>query len=313
MAQCLHAIYRSTVKHIPYSIKHRVNIIRIRGWHGATQLYNRILLPTHPVRSRFIPQLSWWYQLNIQRKEPVLIYQMGKVGSSSIHWSLKVAGYFATHLHSLDVEWLLPYFSPGVQTTIKKELAPNWHWLRRNIIQPQKKTRIIALSRDPVAINLANFFHNLDLNTGTQNAHDNLTVSEIHETYLENQEPLYAYMFRWFDEEYKQHLGIDVFQHAFDRETGFSRINRGPYEVLILKLEMSDSEKTRIIADFLGIDQFELVSRNVAADKLYAATYSDFKKQVKIPGKVLDWVYSSPLATHFYTPEEIGKFRAIWE
>jgi hypothetical protein len=63
---------------------------------------------------------------------------------------------------------------------------------------------------------------------------------------------------------------------------------------------------------FLGFDRFSLESANVAEDKVLAQLYREFKQAIVIPDAYFEKMYSSRLARHFYSAEEIDEFRDRW-
>jgi len=81
-----------------------------------------------------------------------------------------------------------------------------------------------------------------------------------------------------------------------------------------MKLEIDDSIKTQAINDLLGIEDFQLDTRfNVGSEKGYAEVYKAFKQKLEYPQESIIMYCESRLMQHFYTPEEIARFRARWE
>ena len=52
--------------------------------------------------------------------------------------------------------------------------------------------------------------------------------------------------------------------------------------------------------------------KNVGAEKTYGDLYDDFVAALWPPTDVIDRAYSSRLVQHFYSPEEIARFREFW-
>ena len=84
-------------------------------------------------------------------------------------------------------------------------------------------------------------------------------------------------------------------------------------DLLILRLESTDAEKERAIANFMSYTNFTLHSTNVTTESNAASAYKAFKKTVKIPEDVLDKAYSAKITRYFYTDEEISAMRHKWE
>ena len=81
--------------------------------------------------------------------DPVLVYQPGKVGSSSIYKSIKKIGLDVIHLHRLGYN----------ETFLGKEIKDSYiHIL--NEIRNKKRIRIITGVREPIARDISSFMHN---------------------------------------------------------------------------------------------------------------------------------------------------------
>lgn len=116
----------------------------------------------------------------------------------------------------------------------------------------------------------------------------------------------------WFNIRYSPFLGIDVYEYPFPKEQGYLIINKDNLDLLILKLETSDSVKEKAIANFLGLEEFKLVKTNVGEDKNYRDMYIEFKQNIKLPLSYAEDMCSSKYFNHFYTEEEIKKVYSRW-
>src|SRR4051812_540398 len=113
-----------------------------------------------------------------EASSPVLVYQMGKVGSSSITGALsRIPGLEVHQVHRLNVSniervqeahrrrgWPLP---PGDEQGLQ---------VIEKYIRPRVPLRIVTLVRDPIARNISYFFQNLDKICNTPSAHSELSV-----------------------------------------------------------------------------------------------------------------------------------------
>jgi hypothetical protein len=257
--------------------------------------------------------LEYEINLRIRKRTPIIIFQVSKVGSSSIHRSLQLAGFSPFHHHTLSPEAI----RQGMQI-----IDPNdrrYHlrlrtglWLYHHVIESGRPVKIITMTRDPIATMVSAYFQTLDRHTGIRNAHEQFTMEELRQRfsdqYVDN-----TIWHDWYDREFKLATGIDIYAYPFDPVVGYGRIQERHYDVLLLRLETPDEVKEKAIAEFLDLPAFKLDRTNVAQDKSYADAYREFKQKVKIPKKILDLNYESKHTRYFYTPEEITRFRARWE
>lgn len=257
------------------------------------------------------------FKLYATNQTPILIYQMGKVGSSSVYKSLgKKAILPLFHIH-----FLLKradnrrFYNSKVNENLKLKWASEYQarrneFLYNKIIVPKKQVKIISLTREPIGRNISAFFQNFERETGKNYEKSNFTLQEIMDIFINfypHLEPL-----DWFDNQFKLYLGIDIYEHPFPKEQGFLRIKKDNVDLLILKLETSDGVKEKAIAEFLGLKEFKLVRSNVGEDKNYADTYKEFKQNLKLPLSYVEEMCSSKYFNHFYTEEEIKKVYSRW-
>jgi hypothetical protein len=137
-------------------------------------------------------------------------------------------------------------------------------------------------------------------------------LKDIRQTFLEkfheHQMPL-----TWFDEEIKKVFGIDVFsadvsvlqEHAF-------AYRQGNLDLLVLKTEHINTVAQAALQRFLHLENFSLKQSNVSSEKDYSRLYADFVRSVDLPQEYLVTMYESKYVRYFYTPDEIGRFRARW-
>ena len=177
-------------------------------------------------------------------------------------------------------------------------------------MKKKHQLRVITLVRDPVAHNVSLFFQVFDQYAGKTIEQSGYDVEELTRIFLEHY--VYSRPLTWFDAELKITLGVDVFQHVFPVDAGSGIIDSGNVSVLILKSELDDVRKAEAISSFLGLDQFEIVRSNVTGDKSYGRRYEEFKNWIRIPEALLEELYESKYARHFYSEKERAQFRARW-
>ncbi len=121
------------------------------------------------------------------------------------------------------------------------------------------------------------------------------------------------YQLIWFDTEMKAILGIDVFEHPFDKEGGYSIIKQDNIELLLLKVERL-SKLEPVIGEFVGAPHFRLLRANEADDTPLKYLYKNVKDNIKIPEETLTELYkkSNTFMDHFYTEEEKDGFYKKW-
>ena len=170
--------------------------------------------------------------------------------------------------------------------------------------------QVITLVREPVANNISMFFELLGRYIATDIESSDCDIDELIGIFIKNY--MHSRPLTWLDAEIKTNFDIDIFQHPFPVDRGYTVISSGRTSLLVLRCELDDQKKAQAIADFLDLDEFEIVRTNVASEKSYARQYAEFKQHIRIPPALLDQMYNSKFARHFYSSEEREQFRARW-
>ena len=254
----------------------------------------------------------------LSRKEPILIYQMGKVGSTSMLRSIRriTINRPVFHVHTLrkdvldDIERLYS----------GREIALGHHYYAGRYLSQklcarnsEKKWRVISLVREPIARNISAFFQNLDLYTrhpDLDGANPDEIVNVMIQDYLEkfpHDTPL-----KWFDREIKENLGVDVYSGSFPAEVGYKIYESDRADLLLIRCEDINKCAITAIKEFLGISRIEIKNANVGSKKEYNEVYERFKNKIRLPKEYVDEMYSSQLARYFYSDEELREFRKKW-
>lgn len=116
----------------------------------------------------------------------------------------------------------------------------------------------------------------------------------------------------WFEDELKEGLNINIFDYPFNKKLGYQIIKIDECEILLYRLESMNSLE-EVFGKFLNIKDFRFVRNNEAKSKWYNESYRNFLKNVTMPQEYIDISYNSKYMKHFYTEEEISKFREKWE
>lgn len=249
------------------------------------------------------------YWATLFKKKLLIVYQMGKVGSSSVTKSLKLQGFlYVYQIHRMNpytmAKAMKKYFDRKPLDFILGEI------LYEKIIKKRKNIKIITLVREPISRNISDFFQSYKEFTGTKYSDANHSIEEIEDFFINNykhSEPLI-----WFDTEINQTLDIDVYEYLFPKDIGYLSIIKENIELLIIKVEIDDSIKEKAISEFLGIEDFKLVNSNVAKEKEYGKTYRAFTQNINLPQSYLEILYNSEYMKHFYNDAEIESFKSKW-
>jgi hypothetical protein len=251
-------------------------------------------------------------------QDPIIVFQMGKVGSSSVYISLKrlklnVPLYDVHYLYDLEhkVE-LMQRGSP--ESTDSPSWVEDARKIRREIAaEPTKHWNLISLTRLPIPRLVSGFFENSDKrfpDMAGRYARGELTMREL-TGYFKNtyrdETPL-----RWFQNQIQRTFGLDVYATPFDRTRGYQIYEHANIRLLVIRLEDLNRVAPQAMREFLNLHGFRIVNRNVGEAKETGTVYRDFKEALRLPREYVEHWHSSQYARHFYTSEELAASVARW-
>jgi len=263
------------------------------------------------IRWRRLPRLAG---LKVSKKPIVLVYQMGKVGSTSIYRALKAAyahRFELYHTHFLNANYALALEEQRQQYGWQ----PFWVYdktrmLHQAVVEPNHPLNIITLVRDPISRNISAYFNNLHLVWGIPDAYEQKSLDELAAGFWERE--THELPVEWIDREFGDVLGVDIYDHPFPHERGMQIFQSGNHNFLIMQLGLSDKLKEESVCKFLGIDHLKMVRANTADAKAYASTYKRFLHEVEIPEWYVEKMFNSQFACHFFSEQERQIRMAYW-
>ena len=258
---------------------------------------------------------------SFDRHPPIFVYQMGKVGSSSVERSLKVRGirnpvyhvHFFSDARIASAERYYRSINARLPRHLKRSKALREKADRNEI----GSWKIITLVRDPVAREISNVFQNMrDFNPDLIDANGNIKTKLVadfltHRFSTFDEETDFACT--WFDKEIRIAFDVDVFSYDFDLAQGYQLIRKGNVEVLVLRMEDLNKRFEEAMAEFLGCEKrIELRKRNLAKNKPYHDVYKSVIGDIRLSRPVCEKIYASNYVRHFYSKEMIEELVTKW-
>ncbi len=254
---------------------------------------------------------------------PIIVFQPGKVGSSSVQASLEnmhrelgisVPIYHAHVLANIDkrIQYITQNRKAPIGSLKKLEESKALREKIKNY--PEQTWNIINLVREPVAMKISAFFqilHEYIPDWESRLKHGKLSMEELDDILYHKQELGTSGLESWYDSQIKPLWSIDVFEQPFSREKGYEIYHFKNINLIIIRLEDLNRVAEQAFDEFLGIKDFKIINVNVGEDKPYAALYQQFKQR-PLPDAYVDAIYKTRFARHFYTDSEIEQFRNKW-
>ena len=226
-------------------------------------------------------------------RAPVYLFQMGKVGSSSLEATL------AAHLEGMVVQAHTHDSMP-----LRARRLLRW---RRQLHLP---VYVICPVREPLARNVSAFFQNFRRDTGFEISDHPWTVAELTDLFLR----CYPHnvCLEWFDRHFRPTFGIDVFASPFSVEKKWAVYRRGSVRVLIFRSDLEHAEQLRLVSGFLGVEIPRWNYANQAETKDYGELYRDFVAAARLPDIYLSIMARSRFCQQFWSEDEIATTSRRW-
>jgi hypothetical protein len=260
------------------------------------------------VAKKMINTFKFFLNVYVLNKKVVLIYQMGKVGSTTIYESIKnIDGLYCLHVHRITQAGIdkvgIGFSNKGLALPIHLFIG---NLVRKHFFSNRKmgnrKKIIITLVREPVERNFSAYFENM-----TKWNLNNPNTDQLIESFIQDYD--HSIPLEWFDDEFKVATGIDIYDYDFSKEKGWLILEKENSKVLILKVECTYQEKIKALSQILELDDIKLVNKNVGNSKTYAEEYNDFKSTITLPNSYFSLMSQSKYSDFFYSESERESIR----
>jgi len=246
----------------------------------------------------------------LSSRTPVIVYTMGKVGTTSYRYSLQKLGrhpVFAVHHVNPDYHRELVLGRGNVIQAPSALRRMRSSLVHKLLIRSGRPYLMITGVRDPVAQILSRFHH-------TSNKYWRRVVPSVDALARWFLDHVHLdFPLEWFNREFLPMTGFDVYAATFDKVRGWTILERGTARCLVLKLEASDAAKGGGLRTLLGDQEFRLESYNRTGNKRSADRYRALKERVKLPREVMDRMLASRYVRHFYSETEAEQMRRRWQ
>lgn len=243
---------------------------------------------------------------------PLLVYQVGKVGSSAIFAGLKQA--------LPDVPVYQVHHIARAESLLARERARGFKDAEHHLVTglrlkkciescPELRWKVVVGVREPVRRWVSDVFQNLReryaflLDERGEPALDK-TVAFVRESLLKEPQQ------RWFKDELEATFGIDVCSVPIEK--GYTVIEGKNVSCLVYKYEALGEELEAEIARFSGVQTFRLVKANQTEDTPFASAYKKVLERLRLEESVLRRLYENGAAGRCYTQCEREGFIRHW-
>lgn len=306
--------------------------------HGNEHSFNFYNIPQSPFNSILIRSTAVIQNSTTNQKEAdltkklvrnidnkILIWQMGKVGSSTVYQSLLPYSKPCVWGGMIQKDTRRPIETNIIHTHSFKLLYDFLHYSDQEFV-------IISLVRDLLARNISSIFQSMNDDEDAGRGHQFIaSIDEFQQwPYDQQEKEITQHLTRlntgttvtcWYDNLLKSHFYypqidkyfIDIYAKPFDHENGYQIYESKTSRIKMIIVRLEDlNDKKNIIGDFLGIDDLHLIPDNVSTEKWYNPIYKLFKERYKPSSIELECIYNSRFMKYFYSPTQIKFFKEQW-
>lgn len=260
---------------------------------------------------RYYAKQKVWFEDICRHKESVCaaengaiwVWQVGKVGSTTIVSTFQENGVKAAHLHFLGYD----RFLLKILGLASDFFELNQESLQKNrlLIESSKPLKIITLVRDPVVQACSSIFQWMSTGIldmffaehGFEKGIQTFIIDSIDREWV------------WFKDEFQNILGVDVLQYPFDTEKGYTIIERDNIRIFVMQMEKMNN-LVKELSDFAGIALSSLSNSNIGNEKGYRWAYRELMNKICLSDEILNGYYDNLFIRHFYSDEDIVKFKS---
>ena len=211
--------------------------------------------------------------------DKILVYQYGKVGSTSIRKSGLCNKYYST-----------------IQKTYKEQMiSTHSHEVAKDILSKYKNVLVINIVRLPIDRNISGFFQNINKYTSDYNElHIDDLIKMYDELYNPNTDNWMVNFFKGFN--------IDIDKFKFDKINKYNKLTYNSNDILLFRFEDLEYITSNILPKY---NIFVNNKKNVGSSKSYNEVYENFKKIYKISDLEKERILNSKITNIYYSKEEI--------
>ncbi|RRQ22838.1 putative capsular polysaccharide synthesis family protein [Thiohalobacter thiocyanaticus] len=252
----------------------------------------------------------------------LLVHQMGRVGSMTL----------VNTLRAMQLPWPIyhtHYLNPAnLASNIERRRKVQWFVWQRHLRVARLLSRavtrrrdarqwyIVSTVREPIGRNLSNFI--LDI--------ERFHIRDFFRRYEQGRisiEQALEIFFRefnhdahtdWIRDELNANFGLDVYSEPFNPAQGYQILHCDNIHVLIFQLERFDEVfRTGLEAFFDRPAPEQPVHTHISSrDERAGTAYREMLSRIRLPDDYIERMYDSDYMRHFYTSEQIERFRRKW-
>jgi hypothetical protein len=270
---------------------------------------------------------------------PVLVYSMRKVGSTSLTSTLRNSGHSVYKHHCI-----VPTVNAELQHALARTGIAPQHWLtdgarfqkrlrrwraKRDPARDDRRLKIFTFVKDPLAVALSDYFmqlfefmphavaaRRLDQLEGLRRHFQEVLQAAVDGG---SEDPLTDFLARlsnmpryWFEREFMATTHIDVLASEFPIERGYGIYRGDDTDAVLIRTDRLSAVALDAIEYLTGNRPLSLIEKNVRAATAEGKLYRALVAGLGLPERLVHQFYNQPWLRHFYSAADIENMIARW-
>jgi len=248
-------------------------------------------------------------------RKPIVVLQMGRVGSIAVTWALQELNLpdpivHSHGLHAVDeqIESALRYLpNPEVALPALMEQKAIRDWMNR--ADEETVWNVVTIVREPIARNLSCFITNVQVlipDVAERLAANDVDIRELQDFFL-----TISYSRKvsaWYQEYFEPTFPFQLASLPYQKDKGYVTAEKHPYRLIVFRTEDLKRVLAEGLSEFLGLQGIQLHDINRTDEQPLGRLYEEFKK-LPWPQEYVDDMYDDPIVHVFYSEDELAALR----
>jgi len=276
---------------------------------------------------------------SLPEAEPIIVYSMRKVGSTTLTSTLLTAGYKVYKHHCLS-----SILNKQLQQSAASSSIKTQHWLtdgaafsrrlnkwrrERANSRSNNRLKIFTFVKDPISIALSDYFmHLYEFMPQVLKAKRIQNIKDL-KAYFEfvlhsaiandSTDPVTAFLGRiclfptlWFQQELKTTMAVDILNMPFDINKGYSLYHGEDCDIALIRTDKLSQVTLDAIYDLIKYRPGCIVEQNVRSKMANGELYSALVDSIRLPLNIVEEYFLRASIAHFYTKDEIELMLDKW-
>lgn len=240
-----------------------------------------------------------------ENNEIILIFSIGKVGSSTVYNTIKNSSVSIPvfHIHSLNekrTDQQKKYYKDSNRKSVPLHLFES-SAIANELKKYNGKLYVITLIREPISREFSSLFQDSFNFTNSIHLENDIFINSIKKKLHQLKESLPEE--EWFTNELNAVFGIDIYNKEFDLKQGYLMHHENNFSFCLIRLENLDEKFHQITSELFNI-KLNLIKSNDSKDKFYSKSYKDLRNQMKFEENQIRNLIQNRFIKNFYSDFE---------